>query len=136
GLRFPGYVCAPGAQLGEHRIQVAGPEVEHRLLGGGPEVAGPGLEGREHRRAVALLPHAVLVGVQPQAVPVPGAQGRRVRGPQEVPTDPKNSFHAAILPGRRCWEGLVVTPEAEMVAALAGEAEVAAFVRENLLGGG
>jgi hypothetical protein len=51
-------------QLREHRIQVANPEIEHGLLGAGPEVAGPGLERREHRQPGFLTPQAVLIGVQ------------------------------------------------------------------------
>jgi hypothetical protein len=45
------------ALFDEHRIQVADPEVEHGLLGAGPEVAGPGLERREHRQPAFLTPH-------------------------------------------------------------------------------
>ncbi|WP_189925374.1 isochorismatase family protein [Kitasatospora xanthocidica] len=37
----------------------------------------------------------MLVRVQPQAVPVPGAQRRRVRGPQEVPADSHHTLHGA-----------------------------------------
>jgi len=74
---------------------------EHGLLGAGPEVAGPGLERREHRRPGSLTPQAILIGVQAQAIAIPRAQGRRVSGPHEVPADAKHTFHAAILPGRR-----------------------------------
>ena len=100
-LRLAGHVRSLGAQLREHRIQVADPEVEHGLLGAGPEVAGPGLERREYRRPGSLTPQAVLIGVQAQAIAIPRAQGRRVGGPHEVPADSKHTFHAAILPGRR-----------------------------------
>ena len=100
-LRFRGHVRALGAHLREHRIQVADPEVEHGLLGAGPEVVGPGLERREHRRPGFLTPQAVLVGVQAQAFAIPRAQDRRVGGAQEVPADAKHTFHAATLPGRR-----------------------------------
>ena len=100
-LRFLGHVRSLGGQLREHRIQVADPEVEHGLLGAGPEVAGPGLERREHRQAGSLTPQAVLIGVQAQAIAIPRAQGRRVGGPHEVSTDSKHTFHAAILPGQR-----------------------------------
>ena len=105
-----GHVRSLGAQLREHRIQVADPEVEHGLLGTGTEVVGFGLERREHRRPGSLTPQAVLVGVQAQALAIPGAQGRRVGAPQEVSTDSEHTFHAAILPGRipyrwRNWSG-------------------------------
>src|SRR5450432_366309 len=100
-LRLFSYVRSLGAQLREHRIQVADPEVEHGLLGAGPEVAGLGLERREHRRPGFLTPQAVLLGVQAQAIAIPRAQGRRVGGPHEVSTDSKHTFHAAILPERR-----------------------------------
>ena len=99
-LRRFSHVRSLGAQLGEHRVQVADPEVEHGLLGAGPEVVGLGLERREHRRPGRLTPQAVLISVQAQAVAVPGAQGRRVGGPQEISTDSKHMFHAASLPGR------------------------------------
>src|SRR6059036_817176 len=79
------------AQLREHRIQVAGPEVEHGLLGAGPEVVGLGIERREHRRPGFLAPQAVLVGVQAQAIAIPRAQGRRVGGPHEVSTDSEHA---------------------------------------------
>src|SRR5262249_17236985 len=72
-LRFRSYVRALGAQLREHRIQVADPEVEHGLLRGGPEVAGLGLERREYRGPGTLLPQAVVVSVQAQAIAVPRA---------------------------------------------------------------
>src|SRR5580698_4402312 len=100
-LRLFSHVRSPGAQLREHRIQIADPEVEHGLLGAGPEVLGPGLESREHRWPGSLTPQAVLIGVQAQAIAIPRAQGRRVGGPHEVPADSKHTFHAAILPGRR-----------------------------------
>src|SRR5580658_5184459 len=100
-LRLLSYVRSLSAQLREHRIQVTDPEVEHGLLGAGPEVTGLGLERREHRRPGGLAPQAVLVGVQAQAIAVPRAQGRRVGGPHEVPADSKYTLHAAILPGRR-----------------------------------
>ena len=41
-LRLLGDVRSVGAQLREHRIQVADPEVEHGLLGAGPEIVGFG----------------------------------------------------------------------------------------------
>jgi hypothetical protein len=63
-LRFFGHLRSLGTQLREHRIQVADPEVEHRLLGAGAEVVGFGLERREHRRTGSLMPQAVLIGVQ------------------------------------------------------------------------
>src|SRR6516162_7892840 len=61
-LRLVGHVRSLGAQLREHRVQVADPEVEHGLLGAGPEVAGIGLERREHRQPGSLTPQAVLIG--------------------------------------------------------------------------
>src|SRR5215469_6088937 len=70
-LRFFGHVRSLGAQLREHGVQVADPEVEHGLLGAGPEVPGFGLECREHRRPASLPPQAVVVGVQAQAIAVP-----------------------------------------------------------------
>ena len=100
-LRFVGHVRSHGAQLRDHRIQVADPEVEHGLLGAGPEVAGLRFERREHRRPGSLTPQAVLIRVQAQAIAIPRAQGRRVGGPDEVSTDSKHTFHAAIVPGRR-----------------------------------
>jgi multicomponent Na+:H+ antiporter subunit D len=63
-MRLFSHVRSLGAQLREHRIQVADPEVEHGLLGTGPEVAGLGLERREHRQPGSLTPLAVLIGVQ------------------------------------------------------------------------
>src|SRR5580693_9063082 len=86
-LRLLSHVRSLGAQLREHRIQVADPEVEHGLLGAGPEVAGLGLERSEYRRPALLTPQAVLIGVQAQAIAVPRAQGHRVSGPHEVATD-------------------------------------------------
>jgi CheY-like chemotaxis protein len=59
------------------------------------------LREREHRHPGFLTPQAVLIGVQARAIAIPRAQGRRVSGPHEVSTDPKHTFHAAILPGRR-----------------------------------
>src|SRR5215471_13518027 len=100
-MRLDGHVRSAGAQLLQHRIQVADPEVQHDLLGAGPEVGGPGLERREHRRPGSLTPQAVLIRVQAQAIATPPAQGRRVGGPQEVPADSKHTFHAAILPALR-----------------------------------
>src|SRR6202020_2061483 len=88
---------------GATRIQVADPEVEHDLLGPGPEVVGLGLERREHRRPVFLTPEAVLIGVEAEGIAVPGAQGDRVGGAQEVSADSKHTFHAAILPGWVSW---------------------------------
>ena len=99
-LRLLGHVRSLGAQLREHRIQVADPEVEHGLLGAGPEVVGLGLERREHRRPGFLTPQAVLIGVQAQAIAIPRAQGHRVGGPHEVSTDSQHTFHVAILPTR------------------------------------
>src|SRR4051812_4312494 len=102
-LRFLGHARALGAQLREHRVQVANPEVEHRLLSARPEVVGLGLERREHRRAGCLVPQAVLIGVQSQAIAVPRAQCLRIPGPHEVTADSKHTLDAAILPGRlRC----------------------------------
>jgi hypothetical protein len=46
-LRLFSHVRSRGAKLREHRTQVAEPEVEHGLLGTGPEVVGLGLERRE-----------------------------------------------------------------------------------------
>ncbi|MGA8465881.1 MAG: hypothetical protein WB688_17070, partial [Trebonia sp.] len=83
-------------QLRDHRIQVADTEVEHRLLGAGAEVLGLGLEGREHRNPGFLMPQAVLIGVQTQAVAIPRPQGHRVGGPHEVSANSKHTFHAAI----------------------------------------
>ena len=60
-LLFFSHVRSFGAQLGEHRIQVADPEVEHGLLGAGPEVVGLGLECRKHRRPGSLRPKAAAV---------------------------------------------------------------------------
>src|SRR4051794_12929156 len=100
-LRLGRHVRALGAQLGEHRVEVADPEVEHGLLVPGPEVARLGLERREHRRPAVLTPEAVLVGVQAQAFAVPGAESLRVTSAQEVPTDPEHAFHAASLPAPR-----------------------------------
>src|SRR5215470_17501726 len=48
-LSLLGHVRSLGAQLREHRVQVADTEVEHGLLGAGAEVLGLGLERREHR---------------------------------------------------------------------------------------
>src|SRR6476469_8911411 len=53
-----GHVCHVGAlvaELGEHGVEVADPEVEHGLLGRGTEVVGPLLERREDGGA-RLLP--------------------------------------------------------------------------------
>ncbi len=44
------------------------------------------------------MPLAMLVGVEAEALPIPRAQGRRVGGPHEGSTDPKQAFHAATLP--------------------------------------
>src|SRR5262249_48321071 len=74
-LRFPGHVRSLGAQLREHRIQVTDPEVEHGLLGAGPEIPGLGLERREYRRPGSLMPHAGLIGVQAQAIAIPRTEG-------------------------------------------------------------
>src|SRR5690349_9888401 len=100
-----GHLRSFGTQLRDHRVQVADAEVEHRLLGAGPEVAGLGLERREYRRPGFLAPQAVLIGVQAQAIAVPRAQGRRVGGAHEVSADAKHTFHAAILPAEppRAW---------------------------------
>src|ERR1700685_3171282 len=96
---------APSAPLARNcasiASKVADPEVEHRLLGAGPEIIGPGLECREHRWPWFLTPQAVLIGVQTQAIAVPGAEGSRVSGPHEVPADSSHTFHAAILPAGR-----------------------------------
>src|SRR3954471_12061755 len=62
-LRLAVDISTLGPQLGEHRVEVADPEVDHRLLRAGPEVVGVGLERREHREAGVLLPRAVLVGL-------------------------------------------------------------------------
>src|SRR6185437_13078832 len=99
------HVRSLGTQLRDHGIQVTDPEVEHGLLGAGPEVAGLGLERREYRRPGFLAPQAVLIGVQTQAIAIPRAQGRRVGGAHEVPADSKHTFHAAILPAEppRAW---------------------------------
>src|ERR1700729_2742961 len=115
-LRLFSHVCSLGAQLREHRVQVADPEVEHGLLGAGPEVVGLGLERREHRQPGLLTPQAVLIGVQAQAIAIPRAQGRRVGGPQEVSADSNHTFHAVILPGRR-W-GLPSPPNVARSRAL------------------
>src|SRR5262249_30906765 len=56
-----------------------------------------GLERREHRRPGLLAPQAVPIDVQTEAIAIPRAQGRRVGGPHEVPTDSKHTFHAASL---------------------------------------
>jgi hypothetical protein len=82
------HVCSLGAQLREHRIQIADPEVEHGLLGAGPEVAGLGLERREDRQPGFLTPQAVLIGVQAQAIAVPRAQGRRTAARMKYPPIP------------------------------------------------
>src|ERR1700691_2143669 len=101
GLGLADHIRSLGAQLRQHRFQVADPEVKHGLLSAGPEIIGPGIERREHRRPVSLTPQAVLIGVQAQAVAIPSAQGGRVGGPDEVPADSKHTFHAAILPAGR-----------------------------------
>jgi hypothetical protein len=99
-LRLLSDVRFLGAQLCEHRVQVADPKVDHYLLGTGPEVVGLGLERREHRWAGFLMPQAVLIGVQAQAIAIPRGQGRRVSCPYEVAADSKHAFHVAILAGR------------------------------------
>ena len=65
---------------GEHRIQVADTEVEHRLLGAGPEVVGLGLERRE--RPSARVPDATRRsrrrrGPGNRGTTHPGPPGRR-----------------------------------------------------------
>src|SRR5215471_4166529 len=67
-LSLLGHVRSPGAQLREHRVQVADTEVEHRLLSTGAEILGVGLEGCEHRRPGFRTPQAVFIGVQAQAI--------------------------------------------------------------------
>ncbi len=98
------------AELGEHGVEVADPEVEHGLLRSRPEVVGPGFERREDGGARLLLPQAVLVGIEAEAVPVPGAQRRRVLGADEVTTDSEHAFHAVIVPARRPDPGSGATP--------------------------
>jgi hypothetical protein len=73
------------------------PEVDHGLLGTGPEVVGLGLERREHRHPGFLTPPAVLIGLQAQEIAIPRVQGHRVGSPHEVSTDPKHTFHVAIM---------------------------------------
>src|SRR5215831_19154764 len=119
-LRFLIHVRSLAAQLRKHRIQVADPEVEHGLLGAGPEVAGPGLERREHRQPGPLTPHAVLIGVQAQAIAIPRTQGRRVGGPHEIPTDPKHTFHAAHLARAATGQAGTTPPSASPVS-IAGD---------------
>src|SRR5262245_37544312 len=76
-LRLLSHIRTLGAQLREHRVQVADSEVEHGLLGAGREVVGLGLEGREDRQPGFLTPEAVLISVEAQAVAIPRAQGHR-----------------------------------------------------------
>ena len=54
-LRLAGHVRSLGAQLREHHIQVADPEVEHGLLGARTEVVGPGFE---HLDSISRSPGA------------------------------------------------------------------------------
>jgi AcrR family transcriptional regulator len=83
------------AQLGQHGVQVADPEVEHGLLGGRAEVVGVGRERRERGDARLRMPDAVLVGVEAEGLAVPGPEGFRVFGSEEVPADAGHSFHDA-----------------------------------------
>jgi len=57
------------------------------LLVARPEVVGLGLERREDGGPGFLIPQAVLVGVDAQAVAILGAQGVRVGCAHEVSTD-------------------------------------------------
>ena len=70
-LGLLGHVRSLAAQLRKHRIQVANPEIDHGLLGAGPEVVGLGLECREHRRAGPRMPQTVVIGVQAQVIAIP-----------------------------------------------------------------
>lgn len=56
---------------------------------------------RSRRAAKAGSPFRWLDSVRSpaEALAIPGAQGRRVAVPQEVPADSKHSLHCPILPG-------------------------------------
>lgn len=79
-----GHVRSLGAQLREHRIQFAHPEVEDGLRGARPEVVGPG--DPDVANTGCPTPQAVLVSVQAQTGAVPG-----VRPPGATRFDPDQS---------------------------------------------
>jgi len=96
-LDFVDYVGAVLAELQEHGVQVADPEVHHRLLGTSAEIVGPDLERGKYSDACFLVPHAVLIGIETEAFPIPGTQSCWVSSSDEVTTDSEYAFHVAIF---------------------------------------
>ena len=62
-LRLFSHVRALQAQLREHRVHIPDSEVDHGLLGSGPEVVGLGLERRKHGQSNHLTPQTDLIRV-------------------------------------------------------------------------
>jgi hypothetical protein len=90
----------PGrAELGDHGVQVADPEVQHPGLLGAAEGLAVGWERREDRWALLLPPRSLLVArrrrVDAKVVGLPAGRGAGVTSPEEQAPDAGDSFHRA-----------------------------------------